>query len=326
MAWITYAFYWTGMNNLKNRYTTYMQTKEQALEFLNLVKGLKDNGHKMQEISNVLGMHPPVLSSLYKTVLPAIIQPSTESISEDKVTDKAFGLVNNISKDKTLRNLATYVSTLKSISEEKNNSQNLQFYDPYKKVVANSYSFMCSNLLGLYDCFTHSSNSNTIKHEPLLISDKSIRKYVEVNKGNKFSQFPMEGFMFLCGSHMITIHLFDSKDDIQEAGMLQLIQPFMKDFKLLRGIYLSLGFSRAPIARRVVLSKVSAQCSREEFNEIPTKYYQKDDCPSDICKEIIDYISDQNDIIECFSLPHPAFDVQDLVKEKSMVHKFRSEL
>ncbi len=293
---------------------------------MNLVKGLKDSGHKMHEISTILGLHPPVLSSLYKTVLPAIVRPNMESLPEDKVIDKAFGLVNNVSKDKTLRNLSTYISTLKSIFEEKNNSQNLQFYDPYKKAIANSYLSMCSNFLGLYDCFTHSSNSNTIKHEPLLISNNGIRKFVEVNKGNNFSQFPMEGFMFLCGSHMITMHLFDAKDDIQEAGMIQLIQPFMRDFKLLRGIYLSLGFSRTPIARRIVLSKIKTQCSREEYNEIPTKYYQKDDYPSDISREIVDYISDQSDIIECFALPHPVFEVQDLVKEKSMVSKYRAEL
>lgn len=300
--------------------------KEQSQEFLILVQEIKDKGYKMHEISQILGLHPPVLSGLCKTVIPAIIKPKVKSHSDEVAIDKAFDLVNNISKEKTIRNLPSYIKTLKSVSNETVINQNSQFYDPYKKIIANSYEAINSHFLGLYDCFTLSSNSNTIKHEPLLINNNSLKKHVEVYKGNQHSQYPFEGFMFLCGSHMISMHLIDSRDDIQETGLIQLIQPFTRKFKLLRGIYLSLGFSKSPIARRIILTKVKSECSIEEFNEIPTKYYQKDDYPADINKEIIDYISGPNDLVECLVLPHPTFDVQDLVREKNMVSKFRSEL
>lgn len=300
--------------------------REQACEFLNLVKGMKDDGYRMHEISSILALHPPVLSGLCKTVLPAIIKPKAGLQSREAIIDKAFDLVNNISKEKTLKSLSSYVEKLKSVSSETVINDNLQFYEPYKKVIADSYELMCSHFVGLYDCYTHASNTNTIKHEPLLISNNSLRKYIEVHKGNKHTQYAHEGFMFLCGSHMISMNLIDSRDDIQETGLIQLIQPFTRKYNLLRGIYLSLGFSRTPIARRIVLSRVTSKCSKEEFDEIPTKYYEKDKYPPEVSKEIIDYISDPQDLVECLGLPHPTFDVQDLVREKKMVTLLRSEL
>lgn len=295
-------------------------------EFLDLVKGLKNKGYKMHEISHLLELHPPVLSGLCKTVLPAIIKPKIPSASSESKVNAAFDLVNNISKEKTLKNLSAYIETLKSISHVTVVDQNPQFYEPYKKVIANSFETTSAQFVGLYDCFTLSSNSNMIKHEPVLISVNNMRKYVEVRKGNQHSQYTFEGFMVLCGSHMISIHLIDSKDDIQETGLIQLIQPFTRKFKLLRGIYLTLGFSRTPIARRIVLYKVKSECSREEFEGIPTQYYTRDDFPSEINKEIVDYVSDPSDIVECVGLPHPTFDVQDLAREKKMVTLLRSDL
>lgn len=302
------------------------QIIEQCTEFLSLVKGLKNEGYKMHEISHILELHPPVLSGLCKTVLPAIIKPKSAHLSGETIINLAFDLVNNISKEKTLKNLPAYIESLKGVSRETVLNQNPQFYEPYKKVIANSFDTMSAQFVGLYDCFTLSSNSNMIKHEPVRISVNNLRKYVEVCKGNKHSQYTFEGFMVLCGSHMISIHLIDSKDDIQETGLIQLIQPFTRKFKLLRGIYLTLGFSRTPIARRIVLYKVKPECSREEFEEIPTKYYTREDFPSDISKEVIDYVSDLTDIVECVGLPHPTFDVQDLAREKKMVPLLRSDL
>jgi predicted transcriptional regulator len=298
---------------------------EQASEFLKLVTHLRKEGYKMHEIAHILELHPPVLSGLCKTVIPAMITPKKQGSSEELI-NAAFDLVNNISKEKTIKNLPRFISSLKNVSSETVINDNPPFYEPYKKTIANSFDVMSSHFVGLYDCFTISSNSNMLKHEPLRVSVNSLRKYVEVTKGNQYSHYTFEGFMMLCGSHMISIQLVDSRDDVQETGLIQLIQPFTRKFKLLRGIYLTLGFSRAPIARRIVLSKVKSECTQQEFDEIPTHYYNLDECPPEISKEIIDYVSDANDIVECVSLPHPTFDVMDLVREKKMVSMFRTDL
>ena len=81
------------------------QVRDQAIEFLNLVNKLRFKGHKMNEISAILQLHSPVLSSMYKTVFPAIINPKSGLDTEVGVVEAAFDLVNNLSKDKTIRKL-----------------------------------------------------------------------------------------------------------------------------------------------------------------------------------------------------------------------------
>ena len=74
------------------------------------------------------------------------------------------------------------------------------------------------------------------------------------------------------------------------------------------------------------MKKQDWECSQEEFENIPTKYYKKGGYPRGVTQEIVEYISDPNDLIECLGLPHPTFDVQDLSREKRMVPLLRSEL
>ncbi|MEQ6120312.1 hypothetical protein [Reichenbachiella sp. MALMAid0571] len=303
------------------------QVREQANEFLNLINKLRFKGHKMNEIAAILQLHSPVLSSMYKTVFPAIINPKPSLNTEEAILEAAFDLVNNLSKDKTTRKLQGYINILKSIPEEKGVIESgKDIFSPYKNAIAASYESMCKSFTGLFECYTHSANSPEIKKEPFLIRNNSYKKTIEVRKGNQMTEHSFEGFMFLGGSHFISIHLIDSKESIQETGLIHLTLPFTRSFVILQGIYMNLSIAKMPVARRIVLRKVGEECSIDEFNEIPTHYYQTSMDSPGISREIMDYLSNANDIVQCMQLPYPTFQEKDLSSEKAFIEQMQVAL
>ncbi len=300
------------------------QVREQAAEFLDLVAGLRQHGHKVGEIAFILELHSSVLSSLCRTVLPDIVNKKTDTDTEDAIIDKAFSKANNISKDKTLRNLPRYIEQLKAIPKGKQPTQTKDIFEPYRNAIAASYSSMQDSFVGIYECYTHSTNSNEIRQEPFLVIDNYNKKHIEIRKGNTAAG--LEGFMFLSGSHLISIYLIDSSNGIQETALIQLIQPFSKSFKILYGIYLNLSFSKTPIARRIVLKRKGDECSMEEFKQLPTKYFKTGQPSEGISPEIMEYLSDPDDYkMECMQLPNPTFDEQDLAKARELKKLFRNK-
>jgi len=303
------------------------QVKDQANEFLNLVNKLRFKGHKMSEISGILQLHPPVLSSMYKTVFPSIINPKPGLDTEEDVVEAAFNLVNNLSKDKTIRKLPVYLNVLKSIPEERGAMESSKdIFSPYKNAIATSYDSMSKSFTGLFECYTHSAYAPEIKKEPFLIRNNSYKKVIEVRKGNQLTEHSFEGFMFLGGSHLISIHLIDSKENIQETGLIHLTMPFTRSFTILQGIYLNLSVAKMPVARRIVLRKVGSECNIDEFNKLPTRYYETGIESSEISKEIMNYLSNANDIVQCMQLPYPTFDVKDLSSEKAFIEQMQMAL
>lgn len=300
------------------------QVRDQASEFLNLVNKLRFKGHKNNEISAILQLHPPVLSSMYKTVFPSIINPKPGLDKEEDIVEAAFDMVNNLSKDKTLRQLPIYINILKSIPEERRTIESgKDIFSPYKNAIATSYESMSKSFTGLFECYTHSAYAPEIKKEPFLISNNSYRKNIEVRKGNHLTEHAFEGFMFLGGSHLISIHLVDSKECIQETGLIHLTLPFTRSFTILQGIYLNLSIAKMPVARRIVLRKVGEECSIDEFNKIPTNYYQTGADSLGMSREIMHYLSNSNDIVQCMQLPYPTFQEKDLSSEKAFIEQMQ---
>ena len=69
-------------------------------ELYKRIEYLRNNGTKMKEIADWVGMAPSVLSSLYTTVLPAYFE-SAKTMPQEEALDQALSLVNNVSKKKT---------------------------------------------------------------------------------------------------------------------------------------------------------------------------------------------------------------------------------
>jgi len=90
---------------------------EKSKEFLELIEKLKKKGFKKKEIAVSLNIPAPVLSSLYKTVLPKIIEISVLLPYKqiEKQIEEAFSLVNNLSKSKTIVNFDDYLNHLKKL-------------------------------------------------------------------------------------------------------------------------------------------------------------------------------------------------------------------
>ena len=70
-------------------------------ELYKRIEYLRNNGPKMKEIADWVGMAPSVLSSLYTTVLPAYFE-SAKTMPQEEALDQALSLVNNVSKRKLL--------------------------------------------------------------------------------------------------------------------------------------------------------------------------------------------------------------------------------
>ena len=192
--------------------------------------------------------------------------------------------------------------------------------------MATSYESMSKSFTGLFECYTHSAYAPEIKKEPFLIRNNSYRKTIEVRKGNQLTEHSFEGFMFLGGSHLMSIHLIDSKENIQETGLIHLTMPFTRSFTILQGIYLNLSVAKMPVARRIVLRKVGSECSIDEFNEIPTCYYETGIESSEMSQEIMNYLSNANDIVQCMQLPYPTFEEKDLSSEKAFIEQMQVAL
>lgn len=73
-------------------------------ELYKRIEYLRNNGTKMKEIADWVGMAPSVLSSLYTTVLPAYFE-SAKTMPQEEALDQALSLVNNVSKRKLLSGL-----------------------------------------------------------------------------------------------------------------------------------------------------------------------------------------------------------------------------
>ncbi|MCG8388825.1 MAG: hypothetical protein MJA30_24955 [Cytophagales bacterium] len=290
---------------------------EKAKVFLALINLHKGNGLRMKDIASSLDINPSVLSSLSRTVLPCLLELCSKGEFEETYADQAFDMVNNLSKAKTLAKMDDYIDRLKSLDPKENYVRN-DVFKAFRDIIGESYGYLEEHLMGLYRCYTLSSVDFRIKEEPLLIAPDASNRIVQVHKGNKHSVFPLKGIVFLNGSHTVNMHLHDADDSFQESAMIQLIQPFVRNPKILRGIYLTLSYSRHPIARRIVLYRTSTDCTLSAFEEVETTYHDKEE-PGGVMKEIHDYLHDPKGVIECLPVLRPSFDETDLIAESKML-------
>lgn len=293
---------------------------EQAKVFLEFIDLHKRNGLKMKDIALSLDMNPSVLSSLSRTVLPYLLELCSKGEFKEAYVDQAFGMANNLSKTKISVHLDDYIERLKHIDpSQKGDYIRHDVFKVFRDVIGESYGYLEQHLVGLYRCYTLSSVDFRLKDEPLLITPDAGNMVVQVHKGNKNSTFPLKGIVFLNGSHTVNMYLHDADDSFQESAMIQLIQPFVRNPQILRGIYLTLSYSRHPIARRIVLHRTSTDRNLSAFEEMETTYHDKEGCPEVVMKEIRDYLHDPRGVIECLPVLRPAFDEKDLVAESRML-------
>lgn len=298
-----------------------MDIIEKIFKFQSAIDNLKNEGLKMKDISEILEVQSSVLSGLYRTVFPYVINNKYDECESDLIAN-GFSYVNNISKEKTIKNLDGFINKLNdhnvntSIFTDKYN----EFNEAMKAHIKRSTD---TCLEGFYHCYSHSSNFNRIKKEPFLIS--KCKKSYFVKKGNTKSNIAFEGVLFVIGKQSIYINMIDNFDRIEENQTMILNRPFVKYPDFIRGVYLGLNYLKQPVGRRMVLRRVSDTINMEHYNNVETEYLNKEPDCDDVENDIIEYLSDRDDIIECLSVPFPSLDTKELLMEKDMLKQYKKK-
>jgi len=293
---------------------------QKAKDFLELSNALRKKGYKKKEIAGSLEMPPPVFSSLFKTVFPEISKinqlKSTTEIGEE--IDNAFSLVNNLSRSRISGNIDVYIKKLKKLSKTtRSETVQFDFYKNFKKHAESNYEYIKKYHEGLYYFYYVSTDSYGIKRDVFMIKPNLVSKSVECFKGNNESRVRYYGVSTMIGTHILNVHMAEKNIEPSEYIMMNLSLPSVREVDFFRGVFSSLTYTRQPIARRVVLTKISDKSDDYEFEKMDVKFYK--DTEHDEIKEISKFLLSPNSKTECFMVHSPSFTLQDLEKESEII-------
>jgi len=284
--------------------------------FIEICKKLKHAGYKKKDIASVLDIPAPVLSSLLKTVLPAISQlnSNTPDIEFEAVIADAFLMVNNLSRTKIVKRLPIDIVTLTSLLENNDfkRDEKSSYLNFIRQQAEFSYNYISKYFKGIYYFYYISSDTDQVKADPFMIKPNIVEKIVEVYKGNEQCSVRCFGIALLNNNHTINMQLAENHESPEEYMQILLSLPFIRQVDYLRGIFSNLNFARQPIARKVVLHKISDQCDFDFFNSLSAKRFS----PTDLeIPEIGRYLHSEHAKTECFAIAKPCFNFGDLDNE-----------
>jgi len=283
-------------------------------EFIEICRKLKQAGYKKKDIASVLNMPAPVLSSLIKTVLPAISQISTELSKEEIETEMsdAFVMVNNLSRTKIAKRLSADIVVLSNLLENNDlvRTEKSGYLNFIKHQAEFSYNYISKYFYGIYYFYYLSTDNYQIKADPILIRPNIVDRIIDVYKGNSHSSVKYFGIALLNNNHTLTMQLAENHESPEEYIQIVLSLPFIRQVDYLRGVFSNLNFVRQPIARKVVLHKISDQYDFEFFNSLEVKRF--DNLSEVDIPEIGNYLFAENAKTECHAVSKPAFNFTDL--------------
>ena len=132
------------------------------------IERLRNSGVKMKDIADMGELAPSVLSSLYSTVLPAYFREA-ERKSCDEALDKALLLVNNISKRRLLSVLPDLLYKLENWQPAVRFEQTDNPFVAQLKEREQTSVQQIASICGLYESYSLSSSSASLKKEPFII-------------------------------------------------------------------------------------------------------------------------------------------------------------
>jgi hypothetical protein len=293
----------------------------QVREIYKYLKKLRGSGVKMKDIASKIDVPPSVLSAFYASVLPIFIQQSdTESANE--ALDEALASVNNISRKKFLEIVDKLSSRQVDFEEEyllRRSSMN-QFLKLLSDAT-NQSSRLVGSLRGIYMSYSRSSSENALKAEPYYLDVDPDDQCLIAGRKSVHGAI-REGIGII---HDQILYLLANEYQKPNISLLSvyLQLPFMEDIKLLKGIYLVPDYNKNPIARRIVLVKVSDEYSPEEFRNMESRLITNDELTEDL-EAIYKYTCEREDSIRMCSVPSPKLDLRDLEMEKTLLRQSES--
>jgi len=281
--------------------------------FIEICRKLKLAGYKKKDIASVLDIPAPVLSSLLKTVLPSIAQLRADNpaYENEEVIAGAFLMVNNLSRTKIVKRLPSDIVTLTNLLENNDfkRDEKSGYLNFIRRQAEFSFNHISKHFQGIYYFYYLSSDTDQVKADPFMIKPNIVEKIVEVYKGNEQSSVRCFGIALLNNNHTINMQLAENHESPEEYMQILLSLPFIRNVDYLRGIFSNLNFARQPIARKVVLHKISNQCDSELFNSLTAKRFSLTDLE---IPEIGRYLYSAYGKTECYAIPKPCFNFEDL--------------
>ena len=207
-------------------------------ELYKRIEYLRNNGTKMKEIADWVGMAPSVLSSLYTTVLPAYFE-SAKTMPQEEALDQALSLVNNVSKRKLLSGLENTLNRLDELEPAALHTQKgIPFIESLNEELSLS-ARKTTNICGLYTSYSLSSSSDCLKCEPYIITLSDNKDHIRIGRLNAYDE--VQWGIGVNGDPQ-NFYCMSSENPVPPLTLVTVYLqiPMFKNPRQLRGLYLGL--------------------------------------------------------------------------------------
>ncbi|MEM1319204.1 MAG: hypothetical protein AAGG75_03050 [Bacteroidota bacterium] len=291
---------------------------EWSQELVSLHKELLDKGLKNKEIAKVLGIYPSAYSSLINKVLQPLLQLDIQQKDAANTIRHLFEQVNNISETRTRKRLPQYIEKLEALRVELNHVPQTDLNHYIKQLILSSPPEIMKHLQGVFDCYYLSSFGYRIKREPFLIQYSNRRQQYIIRKGNERSLAQYQGFGYLSNHQTFTIQMQEMDTLIPDNFIAHFHLPpsYTTTMNMLKGISVSMSNSYLPISRKVILHRLSPATTLKDFHQLETQFFEENEEPDNT---ILNYLRASTSFMEYVPIPHPEYDVEDLVTEKKVL-------
>lgn len=273
----------------------------------------------MKDMAIQAKISPSVLSALYSTVLPAYFKNKDKGETEDEALDNALIWVNNVSKKKLLTSLPQLKISLLNMEfapAHQSEEGECPFFTSLQQNMQDTVNRV-GRLSGIYRSYSISSGSRNLKIEPYLIAPAEKGNYVEVGHNSAYGATHWGVALSNSLSHL---YLMFNENIPPHLALFHvcLKLPMYDNPPFLRGLYMCFDYNHNPVARRILLVKVSDSIARDEFlqQKGTLKSYKTLDEQERVYYE---YTCHQEDIIRMCNIPSPQLTEEDLIVEKKIL-------
>lgn len=282
-----------------------------------LLSQSRKRGIQMKVLAEAINVSPPVLSAFYRTVMPAFMD-NYARMGVDDALEYAFSLVNNISKTRFTPFFPNIILALESVLNAEiidNKNDEKSSIDDFVSTV-NSSQEALQAVEGIYRTYSLSSGDYSMKCEPMIISRNSTNA-IKVSRLSVHNVI-QEGFGMIAANQTLALYLNEAKYPKYYPLTLFINIPFCFSPKIYRGVYLAMDSSNHPLARRIVIEKISSSTNISLFGEERPILYHAAQIPEEL-KEYFDYIKERSDVLRVSVIPEPTADSRDLIVEKKLL-------
>lgn len=297
-----------------------MKEAEQLLELYERLRQLKGQGVRMKDIASRTGWAPSVLSALNATVLPRFCAQFSEGRDFDTALSEALACVNNLSRKKLLGSLDDLHRDVMAFRPPHESPAFI--VHPFLqtlKVAAEASSAVVNRLEGMYMSYSCSSSMKALKAEPYYFTDSEA--YGCFAAGRKSVHHSIREGIGIIQKQQILYLMFNAFQEPNISLVSVYLQlPFLEDIQFLKGLYLVPDYNKNPIARRIVLMKLSDHYDPEAFARLDARLIMPEEF-SENETLIFNYTCGNTDYIKMCTLPSPKLDLRDLQAEKKLLEQ-----